>query len=194
MAYSGNEISYMDFTGRRVYNGYERYNYGSAAYEFDIERRRREEKKKELEEKRRRKQAALARRERRINIVKGIQLVAAAAVFFFGCVITITAVSSVAEVRYEIAELQDELSALQNENIVLASEISDTINLDYIENRAVNELGMSEPQSYQIKTISVQEQSYTVQYSDDTSDAPEVDAELLKEFFFKSSNKLTETE
>ena len=40
---------------------------------------------------------------------------AAAAVFFFGCVITITAVSSVAEVRYEIAELQDELSALQNE-------------------------------------------------------------------------------
>ena len=51
MAYSGNEISYMDFTGRRVYNGYERYNYGSAAYEFDIERRRREEKKRNLRKK-----------------------------------------------------------------------------------------------------------------------------------------------
>ncbi|MDR4022670.1 MAG: hypothetical protein Q3W84_02480, partial [Eubacteriales bacterium] len=77
------------------------------------------------------------------------------------------------------------LSTLQNENIVLASEISDTINLDYIENRAVNELGMSEPQSYQIKTISVPEQSYTVQYSDSSEELPEVNAELLKEFFFK---------
>ena len=53
---------------------------------------------------------------------------------------------------------------------------------------------MSESKRYKKKTISVPEQSYTVQYSDDTSDAPEVDAELLKEFFFKSSNKLTETE
>ena len=45
---------------------------------------------------------------------------------------------------------------------------------------------MSEPQGYQIKTISVPEQSYTVQYSDNASDMPEVDAELLKEFFFRS--------
>ncbi len=87
--------------------------------------------------------------------------------------------------RYQISSLKDELSTLQNENIVLASEISDTINLDYIENRAVNELGMSEPQSYQIKTISVPEQSYTVQYSDSSEELPEVNAELLKEFFFK---------
>ena len=93
--------------------------------------------------------------------------------------------SSVAEMRYQISSLKDELSTLQNENIVLASEISDTINLDYIENRAVNELGMSEPQSYQIKTISVPEQSYTVQYSDSSEELPEVNAELLKEFFFK---------
>lgn len=100
--------------------------------------------------------------------------------------LTITAVSSVTEMRYDITQLKAELNTIQNENIVLASEISDTINLDYIEDRAVNVLGMSEPQGYQIKTISVPEQSYTVQYSDNASDMPEVDAELLKEFFFRS--------
>ena len=175
----------MDYKSRRSYNSYGSYNYGTAAYEYDLEKRRQEEQRKELEERRRKKIAALEKSERKANIFKGIRLVAAAGVFFFGCVVTITAVSSVAEMRYQISSLKNELSTIQNENIVLASEISDTINLDYIENRAVNELGMSEPQSYQIKTISVPEQSYTVQYSDETSEVPEVDAELLKEFFFK---------
>lgn len=69
----------------------------------------------------------------------------------------------------------------------MASEISDTINLDYIEERAVNDLGMTEPQEYQIKTISVPEQSYTVQYNESKNEMPEVNAELLKEFFFKSN-------
>lgn len=185
MAYSGNEISYTDSRSFRGYNNFDRYNYTSTAYDIDIERRRKEEEKRELEERRRKKLAAIERGERRANILKGIQLVAAAGVFFFCCVVTITAISSVAEMRYQISSLKDELSTLQNENIVLASEISDTINLDYIENRAVNELGMSEPQSYQIKTISVPEQSYTVQYSDSSEELPEVNAELLKEFFFK---------
>ena len=185
MTYAGNEISYMDYRSHRGYNNYDRYNYTSAAYEIDLERRRKEEERRELEEARRKKLAALERSERRANVLKGIQLVAAAGVLFFCCVITITAISSVAEMRYQISSLKNELSTLQNENIVLASEISDTINLDYIENRAINDLGMSEPQSYQIKTISVPEQSYTVQYSDDSSEMPELNAELLKEFFFK---------
>ena len=89
--------------------------------------------------------------------------------------------------RYRITELKEELNTIQNENIVLASEISDTINLDYIEERAVNDLGMTEPQEYQIKTISVPEQSYTVQYNESKNEMPEVNAELLKEFFFKSN-------
>ena len=93
--------------------------------------------------------------------------------------------------RYRITELKEELNTIQNENIVLASEISDTINLDYIEERAVNDLGMTEPQEYQIKTISVPEQSYTVQYNESKNEMPEVNAELLKEF---SSKAIKETE
>ena len=45
---------------------------------------------------------------------------------------------------------------------------------DYIEERAVNDLGMTEPQEYQIKTISVPEQSYTVQYNESKNEMPEV--------------------
>ena len=85
--------------------------------------------------------------------------------------------------RYSIQQLRNDLSTIQNENIVLSSEISDTINLEYIEDRAINELGMTEPQSYQIRTITVPEQSYTVQYDDDSQDNVKVDAELVKEFF-----------
>ena len=100
--------------------------------------------------------------------------------------LTITAVSSVAQMRYRITELKEELSIIQNENIVLASEISDTINLDYIEDRAIHELGMTEPQAYQIRTISVPEQSYTVQYRDTVDTSHHVDTELIKEFFSMS--------
>lgn len=185
MAFSGNEISYMDYRSKKGYNSYGGYNHGSAAYEIDFENRRKEEEKRQREEERRKKQAARERSERRLNIKRSIQLVAATGVFFFGCVLTITAISSVAEMRFQITQLKEELSVIQNENIVLASDISDTINLDYIEDRAINELGMAEPQSYQIKNISVPEQSYTVQYSETAEEAPEVNAELLKEFFLK---------
>ena len=82
MTYSGNEISYMDYRSHRGYNNYDRYNYTSAAYEIDLERRRKEEERRELEEARRKKLAALERSERRANVLKGIQLVAAAGVLF----------------------------------------------------------------------------------------------------------------
>ena len=102
MAYSGNEISYMDYRSQKIYNNYGSYNYGSAAYELDFQRKLKEEKRKETEEERRKKQAARERAERRINLMHSVQLVAAAGLFFFGCVLTITAVSSVTEMRYDI--------------------------------------------------------------------------------------------
>ena len=46
MAYSGNEISFMDYTKGKRYNDYGTYNYGSAAYEIDFEKRRKEENKR----------------------------------------------------------------------------------------------------------------------------------------------------
>ena len=186
MTANDNEIEYTDFSRQNDRGMSSGYNYGSAAYDYDYEeqinRHRVETERKEKNKKRER----LQRKERHVNVFHAIQLVAATAVFFIGSVALITAVSSVAEMRYTINELKEDLNTIQNENIVLVSDISNTINLDYIKDRAINELGMAEPQSYQIKTISVPEQSCTVQYSDSDSKMPEVDMELLREFFFRN--------
>ena len=131
-------------------------------------------------EERRKKRIKMERAEARLNAKQLVMLAASAVIFCAGCIVSIIGVSSVAEMRYSIQQLRNDLSTIQNENIVLSSEISDTIN---IEDRAINELGMTEPQSYQIRTITVPEQSYTVQYDDDSQDNVKVDAELVKEFF-----------
>lgn len=185
MAFIGDDISYMDYHSDRGYNNYGRYNRGSEAYDLDIKKAIEIEEKRQLDLARKHKQQVRERRERIVNIRHTIRLLFAVGVVFVGCVLTITAVSSVAQMRYKITELKEDLSVIQNENIVLASEISDTINLDYIEDRAINELGMSKPQAYQIRTISVPEQSYTVQYKETEDVEPQIDTEILKEFFFK---------
>ena len=168
------EIAYTDFSERKKYSGY---NAGTAAYDINFEKRIQEENKRILMEERRKKRIKMERAEARLN-AKQLVMLAASAV-----IVSIIGVSSVAEMRYSIQQLRNDLSTIQNENIVLSSEISDTINLEYIEDRAINELGMTEPQSYQIRTITVPEQSYTVQYDDDSQDNVKVDAELVKEFF-----------
>lgn len=176
------EIAYTDFNRKSNYGGY---NYGTAAYDIDFTEREKKEKRRELDEQRKKKEARQKKADIRLDIRHTVQLAAAVGAFCIGCVVTIIGISSVTEMRYHITQLKDELSTVQNENIVLSSEISDTINLDYIEDRAVNELGMTEPQSYQIKNITVDDQSYTVQYDDSVKDEPKVDAELVKEFFSK---------
>lgn len=174
------ELAYTDFNKKATYSSY---NYGTAAYDIDFKEHEKQEKRRVQNEERRKKQIRIEKAEASLNIKQTLQLALAAGVFCFGCVITIIGVSSVTEMRYNITQLKSQLNTVQNENIVLYSEISDTINLDYIEDRAKNELGMTEPQSYQIKTISVPEQSYTVQYDDSAKDEPKVDAKLIKEFF-----------
>ncbi len=174
------EIAYSNFSRRNTFGSF---NYGTAAYDIDFKEREKKEKRREIEEAHRKKQLRQEKAEARLDIWHTLQLAAAAAVFCFGCVVTIIGISSVTEMRYNITQMKNELNTIQNENIVLSSEISDKINLDYIEDRAINELGMTEPQSYQIKTISVPDQSYTIQYDDSAKDEPKVDAQLVKEFF-----------
>lgn len=179
------ELQYLNFPSKaetQKSRSYGDYNVGTAAYDEIPELYIEKENKRLEEEKRRKKRQRVQRAEARGNNLQLLKLILSAAVLCAGCIVTIIGVSSVTEMRYEIQQLREELSVVQNENIVLSSEISDTINLEYIEDRAINELGMAEPQSYQIKTITVPEQSYTVQYEDNSGDAPTVDAQLVKEF------------
>lgn len=176
------EIAYTDFNRKSNYGSY---NYGTAAYDIDFTEREKKEKHRELNEQRKKKEVRQKKADTRLDIMHAAQLAVAVGIFCAGCVVTIIGISSVTEMRYNITQLKDELNTVQNENIVLSSEISDTINLDYIEDRAINDLGMTEPQSYQIKNITVANQSYTVQYDDSVKDEPKVDAELVREFFSK---------
>ncbi len=85
----------------------------------------------------------------------------------------------------DIAVLQTELNELKEDNYYLENEFDNNLNLEYIEEVAINKLGMQKPSSYQIKYISVPKQSYTILYSTDE----EQDGILyyLKGFDFKAA-------
>ena len=59
MAFSGNEISYIDYRSNRGYNSYIGYNYGSEAYEIDYDFLRRQEEIKRHKQERKRKQSGM---------------------------------------------------------------------------------------------------------------------------------------
>lgn len=111
-----------------------------------------------------RRRANQERIERRNFILNGIRLMLIVGIIFSGCVLVTTTYASIAEQKVINSRLKDELASLQSENIALESDIADKVNLDYVEYEAVTRLGMSKPQSYQIKYVDVAEQSYTIQY------------------------------
>ncbi|MCD7778964.1 MAG: septum formation initiator family protein [Clostridiales bacterium] len=67
----------------------------------------------------------------------------------------------------DISSLQSELNELKEDNYYLENEFDNNLNLDYIEDIAINKLGMQKPSSYQIKYINVPKQSYTILYDTD---------------------------
>lgn len=164
-------------SGRRKYrNNYSNYNSSSAAYAYQVDASSaqpilddpilteqeyiRETKKIEIK-RARAVEAAIDKRER---LVHRLKLSIAMLGVFSGCFVTMASYASVARQRIENAKLNDELIGIQNENVSLQAEISDKVDLAYIESEAVNRLGMAEPQPYQIVYIDVPKQSYTVQY------------------------------
>lgn len=87
----------------------------------------------------------------------------------------------------EIASLQSELNELKEDNYYLESEFDNNLNLDYIEEVAINKLGMQKPSSYQIKYINVPKQSYTILY--DTESQSDGFLSYLKKGDFKGAIK-----
>lgn len=87
----------------------------------------------------------------------------------------------------DIGELQTELNELKEDNYYLESDFDNNLNLDYIEEYAINKLGMQKPSSYQIKYISVPKQSYTILYNTDEQESGVLS--YLKDLDFKSAIK-----
>ncbi|HCT64854.1 MAG TPA: hypothetical protein DIC60_06270 [Lachnospiraceae bacterium] len=108
--------------------------------------------------------------EKRERIIHRAKLSFAVLGVFLGCFVTMASYAVVVQQRVENMKFNDQLITIQNENTSLQAEISDKVDLAYIEEEAVNRLGMAEPQPYQIVYIDVPKQSYTVQYGADESE------------------------
>ena len=88
-------------------------------------------------------------------------------VVFVGAIISMASYVKVDNINMEIRRQKSELDNLKQTNAILAAEITEQLDLDYIKEEAVTRLGMAEPQQYQIVYIDVPKQSYTVQYAVD---------------------------
>jgi len=163
--------------GKKKYRyNHNSYNTSSAAYAYQTEAlaaqpifddsilTERDYRRKEQETEFKRAKAVETAIEKRERLVHRFKLSIAVLGVFLGCFVTMASYASVAEQRVANTKLSDQLIALQNENASLQAEITDKVDLAYIEDEAVNRLGMAEPQPYQIMYIDVPKQSYTVQY------------------------------
>ncbi|MFI3174146.1 MAG: hypothetical protein R3Y53_02955 [Bacillota bacterium] len=97
-----------------------------------------------------------------------IQSVAMVFLIFAGAIAFMTTKVQVDNISFEIRQANEELKGLQDMNAILAAELANEVDLDYIKSEAVNRLGMAEPQPYQIIHIDVPKTGYTVQYTDVT--------------------------
>ena len=67
----------------------------------------------------------------------------------------------------EVLGMREKLETMSQNNAYLETKLNESIDLKRIEEMAGTRLGMAKPQSYQIKYIDVQRESYTVQYKND---------------------------
>ncbi len=98
---------------------------------------------------------------RKLDVAFGMQLSLCGIILFSSAFLYINSYAS-------LRQKQDELIALKNNMIAVKSAVSETeakisekLNLDYIRERAANELGMREPLPHQIVYFELPDVSYT---------------------------------
>lgn len=79
--------------------------------------------------------------------------------------------STIVEKRRNIKTLNAQLRQMKQENLSLQADISEQLDLKYIEKVATEKLKMAKPNKYQIVYIDVPKSNYTIQYS--TQDSAE---------------------
>ena len=131
------------------------------------ERRSREEIERTRREKNRR-NAARRNRERAFGMSSGYVFflsicVAASA---FSAVSLIQTQSSVTQKMKNVAVLQSQIEDLQSDNNARYKEITNSVDLNYIKDVAMNQLGMTYASEEQVVYYSVENNNYMDQYSD----------------------------
>lgn len=141
------------------------YSYGNVAYDVQPAYPQTQQKRTIQHQKQTRKENLV----RRANRIHSFQVCLVMLLIFSGCIAFVGANVIVTNQEMQIRQKKTELSDLKAQNATLESELAEQIDLDYIKQEAITRLGMSEPQSYQIVYIDVPKQSYTIQYSSDTT-------------------------
>lgn len=128
-----------------------------------------EQQEEEQEQRRRKRQTRAAvqkNRERALQISPGYVLFLTATmavmVMVFACYLQLQ--SDINKSVQNVAALEKEILNLKNDNDAAQKKISNSIDLENIRQRAMNELGMVYPQKEQIEYFDVEEDDYMNQY------------------------------
>lgn len=145
---------------------------GSTVREMEAQpvRQPRPDRRQIEEHKRRksRKNAAMRNRERALHMGKGYVafLSACVLVVAFSAVSLIQIQSQVTQRMEHIAALESQITDLKADNDARYKEIVTSVDLDYIKDVAINELGMQYATESQIVYYTVENSNYMDQYSD----------------------------
>lgn len=142
-----------------------RYNTSSNAYAYEYEHT--PEIKPERKQRRREKQGIKYIKSENPGAKVGIEVYAVMGVLFACAIVCILSVSNVKYQKINNSTLLSQLKDEQSRSADLAMEVSNTLDLEKIEEIARTKLNMSEPGAHQIMYINTSKQSYWVHYDTD---------------------------
>lgn len=145
--------------------GYTKYNYSSNAYAYDLEPKHYYNEEEELRRERAKRAKIQAETEKHRAAAHKFKLTVAVIMVFALCFLMMASYAAVTQQRMKVNSLKDDLAYIKSENTSLQAEISDSVDLEYVKSEAIERLGMTEPQPYQVVYIDVPKQSYNVQYA-----------------------------
>lgn len=137
-------------------------------YRREQEKRREQEERRQKEIRRHNKHVARRNQERalRMNMGYVLFLTLAAAVTALVSAVYIQLQSDVTGRMRRISALESQVAGLKADNDAALKRISTSIDLDYVKNVAINQLGMVYPEADQIVYYTVEEDDYMNQYSE----------------------------
>lgn len=104
----------------------------------------------------------LPNRYKKVDVVVAVQL-SLCGILIFGCsFLYVHMYSSLTTAQSELKSIKNQIRDTKSTISYTQSKISETLNLEYIRQRASKELGMGEPLPYQIVYVQLPKQSYTI--------------------------------
>ena len=167
--------TYSDYNAykRAEYTGYNRTNYNRTSVAYNYPPVYYADKIEDEIEVYKRSAARADAKEKKERIVHKTRLIISIVIIFCGLILMMCSYTAVHMQRIENSNLREQLISLQSQNATILADISADLSVDYIRNEAINRLGMVEPQDYQKVYIDVDEQSYTVSYTEEETEAEE---------------------